>query len=416
MAVRQFAGEVDDPSGDLVASVLLLAMSRSGRTGELLSELAATIRERAAMRLRVVAERAANAARPASWSIMGTAVIAAIIVFGQNTTFLDAYDSTTGPGGAGDRGRPLRRRHGVAEPPDPLRTSGPVPVGGGGTADAARGGRGRRCSPAGVWLLVSTLWPAPTPLAVALQRLHTPGLPRPLEVPSTAPERSPLGDGGAVAAAPHEGRRVQRRTHAARPGRHPPSARGAGRRDRDGGRGRRGARPAGCGPSSALDRHPAAGPRPGLVGAARAHARARSPRGWCCGREAAKARKDFRHALGAYLDVLVLLLAANEGPEGAMETAARAGNGPAFMELRRATVAGPPVGRPDLGRPRRARPPHQRRRGVRGRRGRRPGRRTRRRRPQEPDRQGPVAAHDVARRRRSPTPAAAPRRCSPRSC
>ena len=54
--------------------------------------------------------------------------------------------------------------------------------------------------------------------------------------------------------------------------------------------------------------------------------------------EAAKARSDFRHALSAYLDVLVLLLAAGEGPEGAMETAARAGNGPAFIELRRATV------------------------------------------------------------------------------
>ena len=96
MAVRQFAGEVDDPSGDLVASVLLLAMSRSGRTGELLSELAATIRERAAMRLRVVAERSGQRSEARFVVIMGTAVIAAIIVFGQNTTFLDAYDSTTG--------------------------------------------------------------------------------------------------------------------------------------------------------------------------------------------------------------------------------------------------------------------------------------------------------------------------------
>ena len=56
-AVRQFAADLDDPSGDLVASVLLLAMSRSGKTAELLSELAVTIRERASMRLRVEAER-----------------------------------------------------------------------------------------------------------------------------------------------------------------------------------------------------------------------------------------------------------------------------------------------------------------------------------------------------------------------
>ena len=62
-AVRQFAAELDDPSGDLVASVLLLAMSRSSRTSEMLSELAGTIRERAAMRLRVEAERAGSAQR-----------------------------------------------------------------------------------------------------------------------------------------------------------------------------------------------------------------------------------------------------------------------------------------------------------------------------------------------------------------
>ena len=132
--------------------------------------------------------------------------------------------------------------------------------------------------------------------------------------------------------------------------------------------------------------------------------------------EAAKARQDFRHALGAYLDVLVLLLAANEGPEGAMETAARAGNGSAFMELRRATVAGPVVGRPDLGRPRRARSPDQRRR-----------RSARSPRPEVwPANAAPPSARAwsprpgrCARRRsqpRSPMPAAGPRRCSPRSC
>ena len=61
-----------------------------------------------------------------------------------------------------------------------------------------------------------------------------------------------------------------------------------------------------------------------------------SRHGWCCAREAVQARSDFRHALGAYLDVLVLLLAAQEGPEGAMDLAAQAGHGPAFGELRRA--------------------------------------------------------------------------------
>ena len=63
--------------------------------------------------------------------------------------------------------------------------------------------------------------------------------------------------------------------------------------------------------------------------------------------DAARARRDFRHALGAYLDVLVLLLAAHEGTESAMDLAARAGTGPAFAELRRAVsqarLSGDPV-------------------------------------------------------------------------
>jgi len=72
--------------------------------------------------------------------------------------------------------------------------------------------------------------------------------------------------------------------------------------------------------------------------------------------EASDARANFRHALGAYLDVLVLLLAAQEGPESAMDLAAQAGQGPAFVELRkaawRARLSGEPVwdGLDDLGR------------------------------------------------------------------
>jgi len=62
--------------------------------------------------------------------------------------------------------------------------------------------------------------------------------------------------------------------------------------------------------------------------------------------EAAQARTDFRHALGAYLDVLVLLLAAQEGPESAMDIAAGAGQGPAFEELRRAVFEARMSGKP----------------------------------------------------------------------
>jgi tight adherence protein C len=189
---------------------------------------------------------------------------------------------------------------------------------------------------AGLWLLVSTLWPARTPLAVALQRLHTPGLPRPVDVPSTASEQSPLV---------RSGRWLLRRT------------KGAGFNDER------------TMQDLAVIHRPLEVQAGATVMAAVAGA-VLGPLAWVLvgvtgtalpaiiplwfallgllvggiaprvvlRAEAAKARKDFRHALGAYLDVLVLLLAANEGPEGAMETAARAGNGPAFMELRRATV------------------------------------------------------------------------------
>ena len=95
-AVRDFANELDDPSGDLVASVLLLAMSRSSRTSELLSELAMTIRDRAAMRLRVEADRAGQ--RGEARFVIGFSAVAigGIVVFGRGSDFLDAYDDATG--------------------------------------------------------------------------------------------------------------------------------------------------------------------------------------------------------------------------------------------------------------------------------------------------------------------------------
>jgi tight adherence protein B len=96
VAVRQFATEVDDPSGDLVASVILLAMSRSGRTAELLSELASTIRERAMMRLRVEADRAGQRSEAKFVLGFGVAVVVGVVIFGRGTSFLAAYDTASG--------------------------------------------------------------------------------------------------------------------------------------------------------------------------------------------------------------------------------------------------------------------------------------------------------------------------------
>jgi tight adherence protein B len=95
-AIRQFAAELDDPSGDLVASVLLLAMSRSSRTSELLSELAGTIRDRAAMRLRVEADRAGQRSEARFILAFSAIAVTGVLVFGRKSEFLDAYDDAEG--------------------------------------------------------------------------------------------------------------------------------------------------------------------------------------------------------------------------------------------------------------------------------------------------------------------------------
>lgn len=53
-------------------------------------------------------------------------------------------------------------------------------------------------------------------------------------------------------------------------------------------------------------------------------------------RDAEKRRRSHRHALGAYLDLVSVNIAAGKGVEGALETAASAGQGPLFTEIRQA--------------------------------------------------------------------------------
>jgi tight adherence protein C len=61
-------------------------------------------------------------------------------------------------------------------------------------------------------------------------------------------------------------------------------------------------------------------------------------------RDAEERRRSYRHALGAYFDLVGVNIAAGKGVEGALETAAAAGQGPMFAELRqalyRAKIAG----------------------------------------------------------------------------
>jgi len=51
--------------------------------------------------------------------------------------------------------------------------------------------------------------------------------------------------------------------------------------------------------------------------------------------EAQRVRADLRYQVSAYLDVVTMLLAGNTGYEGALDQAARAGDGRLFAELRR---------------------------------------------------------------------------------
>jgi Flp pilus assembly protein TadB len=63
---------------------------------------------------------------------------------------------------------------------------------------------------------------------------------------------------------------------------------------------------------------------------------------WACdaslARTAAKARRDFRHALATYLDLVVTLIVGGAGVETALADASTVGAGPAFRQLR-ATLA-----------------------------------------------------------------------------
>lgn len=94
-AVREFAREVDDPLGDLVAAALLVAAEQQARQlTTLLGELATAARERVAMRRRVETGRARI--RSGVRVIVGTATVFAVGLVTLNRPFLAPYDSATG--------------------------------------------------------------------------------------------------------------------------------------------------------------------------------------------------------------------------------------------------------------------------------------------------------------------------------
>ena len=92
----RFAAELDDPDADLVASVLALSMTHSGRTSDLLNELAVTIRERAAIRIRIDTSRAGDRTEARFVTAVAVAGITLPALVARQSTFFAAYRTAGG--------------------------------------------------------------------------------------------------------------------------------------------------------------------------------------------------------------------------------------------------------------------------------------------------------------------------------
>ena len=94
-SLQEFAEALDDPTGDLVVSALILASERQARRlGELLGTLAGAAREQASMRLRVEAGRARI--RTAVRVITVTTLAFALALVALNRGYLEPYDTLAG--------------------------------------------------------------------------------------------------------------------------------------------------------------------------------------------------------------------------------------------------------------------------------------------------------------------------------
>jgi tight adherence protein B len=94
-ALREFADELDDPSGDLVVAALILAADKSPkRLGDLLGRLADSARDEVNMRLRVDAGRSRTRTSVKVITVFTTLFAAFLIVF--NRSYLEPYDSLVG--------------------------------------------------------------------------------------------------------------------------------------------------------------------------------------------------------------------------------------------------------------------------------------------------------------------------------
>jgi hypothetical protein len=94
-ALRSFADEAADPAADLVVAALLLAAEQQARDlGQLLSSLADSARQHAAMRMRVAASRAR--VRTAMRIIIAATVLLSVGLLAWSRAFLHPYASPAG--------------------------------------------------------------------------------------------------------------------------------------------------------------------------------------------------------------------------------------------------------------------------------------------------------------------------------
>jgi Flp pilus assembly protein TadB len=94
-ALRVFANELDDSSGDLVVAALILAADKSPkRLGDLLGRLAQSARDEVNMRLRVEAGRSRTRTSVKVITVFTTLFATFLIVF--NRAYLEPYDSFEG--------------------------------------------------------------------------------------------------------------------------------------------------------------------------------------------------------------------------------------------------------------------------------------------------------------------------------
>jgi len=94
VALGRFADEVAHPLADMIVTSLLIASERQGRLGDLLSEVAASARATATMRLRVEAARARTYVT--TRLIIGVTVAIATWLVVMRRDYLEPFDSLGG--------------------------------------------------------------------------------------------------------------------------------------------------------------------------------------------------------------------------------------------------------------------------------------------------------------------------------